>query len=301
MNLDLGFKVLVYPAADPLESSVSPCVCSFVFKCDTAKRATLLLFTSIPTIHDAETLFVLQYDADMLERATLVSNSGSVTRSQVDTILVPLMREERGKGKRRLDIKTLHLTTLDAPPLWCAAAIPSFSPQPGSEPTFQQFCHLAKARYIHIVLDVSGIRSKHQSMFRAFSKRARNLEGFPVRDFLIEKGLRKASWEVFAPSEIGPAPAPSETVGLPPAYRREEQAEGENEGEGSRPRKRSRPGKSLDHPINSTSTDPRREPQRSRSAATALHSSVCGRCALGPQAPGPRAPGPPTLLPVAFV
>ena len=67
MNLDLGFKVLVYPAADPLESSVSPCVCSFVFKCDTAKRATLLLFTSIPTIHDAETLFVLQYDADKLD------------------------------------------------------------------------------------------------------------------------------------------------------------------------------------------------------------------------------------------
>jgi hypothetical protein len=317
MNVDLGFKVLVYPATDPPEPSVSPCVCSFVFKCDTAKRATLLLFTSIPTIHDAETPFVLQYDADMLERSTLVSNSGSVTRSQIDT----MVREERGKGKgkRRLDIKTLHLTTMDVPPLWCAAAIPSFSPQPGNEPAFQQFSHLAKARYIHIVLDVPGIHGKHQSMFRAFSKRARNLEGFPVRDLLIEKGLRKASWEVFAPSEI----APSETIGVPPAYSREGQAEGESEGEGSRTRKRSRPGKLLDDPINSTSTDPRREPQQSHPAVTALHSSVCRRCALGPQAralgPRARAPGsggrccrragapghgphgPPTLIPVALV
>jgi hypothetical protein len=280
MNFDLGFKVLVYPAPDPPESSVSPCVCSFVFKCDTAKRATLLLFTSIPTIHDAETPFVLQYDVDMLERATLVSNSGSVTRSQLDTI--PLVREERGKGKRRLDIKTLHLTTMDAPPLWCTAAIPSFSPQPEHELAFQQFIDLAKASYIHIVLDVSSIHYKHQSIFRAFSKRARNLEGFPVRALLIEKGLRKASWEVFAPSE---------TVGVPPAYRRTGQAEGEGEGEGegggSRTRKRSRPGKLLEEPINSTSTDLCREPQRSCPAATALHSSACSRCALGPQGPRP--------------
>lgn len=292
MNFDLGFKVLVYPAPDPPESSVSPCVCSFVFKCDTAKRATLLLFTSIPTIHDAETPFVLQYDVDMLERATLVSNSGSVTRSQLDSI--PLVREERGKGKRRLDIKTLHLTTMDAPPLWCTAAIPSFSPQPENELAFQQIFHLAKARHIHIVLDVSAIHRKHQSMFRAFSKRAKNLEGFPVRDSLSEKGLRKASWEVFAPSEI----APSETVGVPPAYRKTGQAEGEGEceGGGSRTRKRSRPGKLLEDPINSTSTDPRREPQRSRPAATALQCATRFR-----QAPRPRAPGPPTLLPITLV
>lgn len=287
MNFDLGFKVLVYPAPDPPESSVSPCVCSFVFKCDTAKRATLLLFTSIPTIHDAETPFVLQYDVDMLERATLVSNSGLVTRSQLDSI--PLVREERGKGKRRLDIKTLHLTTMDAPPLWCTAAIPSFSPQPENELAFQQIFHLAKARHIHIVLDVSAIHRKHQSMFRAFSKRAKNLEGFPVRDSLTEKGLRKASWEIFAPSE---------TIGVPPAYRRTGQAEGEDECEGgdSRTRKRSRPGKLLEDSINSTSTDPRREPQRSRPAATALQCAPRSR-----QAPRPRAPGPPTLLPVALV
>jgi hypothetical protein len=281
MNFDHGFKVLVYPAPDSPESSVSPCVCSFVFKCDTAKRATLLLFTSIPTIHDAETPFVLQYDVDMLERATLVSNSGSVTRSQLDTI--SLVREERGKGKRRLDIKTLHLTSIDAPPLWCDVAISSFSPQPENELAFQQFIDLAKARCIHIVLDVSSIHHKHQSIFRAFSKRAKNLEGFPVRALLIEKGLRKASWEVFAPSEI----APSETVGLPPAYRRTGQAEDEGDGEGSRTRKRLRPGKLLEDPINFTSTDLRRKPQRSRAAATALHSSVCNRCALGSQGPRP--------------
>ncbi|KAI2479344.1 hypothetical protein Ptr902_09555 [Pyrenophora tritici-repentis] len=217
MNFNLDFKALAYPASNlSVDEPVWPLLCSLVFRCDDSKLATLLLVASIPTAHGTESQFVLQYDADTLmpSAVKLSTGNGHVTQSQLDEIL-PV----KGKGKKRPDIKTLELSTKGLSPLWCSASDLSFSPKPGFEPAFQALVDLAKTTTVHVVLDYSHVRKEYQGMFKAFSKATKGLVGYPVEALLVKQGLRKASWEVFAPTEA---------AGAPPAY------------EGSRTRKRSR-------------------------------------------------------------
>lgn len=221
MNLDLDLKALAYSASNSSdEEPVSPCLCSLVFRCDDAKLATLLLVVRIPTAHGTtDSEFVLQCDGDNLmpTRVKLSSGKGRLKRPQLDE-LPPV----KGKGKKRLDIKTLELSTKQPVPVWCPASTPAVSPRPGHEPALQRLVQLAKATTIHVVFDFNLLHQHYRGSFKAFSKAARGLAGYPVDASLIERGLRKASWEVFAPTEV---------AGAPPAY------------EGSRPRKRARQGK----------------------------------------------------------
>jgi hypothetical protein len=228
MNIDPDFKALAYPAPTLSDLSkfsdnhaVSPCLCHPVFRCHDGKLATLLLVITIPTAQGAESQFVLQYDAHDLipSAAKLSSGTGYLTQSQLDEIL-PVT----AKAKTRPDIKTLDLSIKHASPLWCSAGNPSFSPKPGCEPTYQALVDLARATTIHVVLEYSHVRKEYQGSFKAFSKASRGLVGYPVAASLVEQGLRKATWEVFTPTQVAEAP---------PAY------------EGSRTRKRSRPGKLL--------------------------------------------------------
>lgn len=249
MNFNLDFKALAYPASNlSVDKPVSPSLCSLVFRCDDSKLATLLLVARIPTAHGTESQFVLQYDADTLMpyAVKLSTGNGHITQSQLDKIL-PV----KGKGKKRPDIKTLDLSIQGPSPLWCSASDPSFSPKPGCEPAFQALVDLAKATTVHVVLDYSHVRKKYQGMFKAFSRATRGLVGYPVEALLVEQGLRKASWEVFAPTEA---------AGAPPAY------------EGSRNRKRSRQGKLLGTPSLCSLIDPCRKPQLTYSAAEVLDS-----------------------------
>ncbi|KAJ4355132.1 hypothetical protein N0V95_003214 [Ascochyta clinopodiicola] len=219
MNLNLDFKVLAYPASNlSVDEPVSPSLCSLVFRCDDAKLATLLLVASIPTAHSTESQFVLQYDADALMpyAAKLSSGNGYVAQSQLDEIL-PV----KGKGKKRPDTKTLDLSINSPCPLWSSVDDQSFSPKAGCEPAFQALVNLAKATRVHVVLEYSHVRKQYQGMFKAFSRATKSLVGYPVEGLLVAQGLRKASWNVFAPTE---------DLGAPPAY------------EGSRSRKRSRQG-----------------------------------------------------------
>ena len=222
MNINLDFKALAYPASNlPDAEPVSPCLCSLVFRCDDVKLATLLLVATISTALGTESQFVLQYDADELipYAVKLSTGNGHLTQLQLDEIL-PV----KGKGRKRPDIKILDLSTKGASPLWCPASNPSFSPKPGCEPAFQAFVDLAKATTVHVVFDYSHVRQQYRGMFKAFSKASRGLVGYPVEALLVEGGLRKAGWEVFAPTEVAEAP---------PAYN------------GPRTRKRSRQGKFL--------------------------------------------------------
>lgn len=249
MNSNLDFKALAYPASNlSVDKPVSPCLCSFVFQCDDAKLATLLLVARIPTAHGTESQFVLQYDADTLmpHAVKLSTGNGYITQSQLDKIL-PV----KGKGKKRPDMKTLDLSIKGPVPLWCSASNPSFSPQPGCELAFRALVDLAKATTVHVVLDYSHVRKKYQGMFKAFSKATRGLVGYPVEALLVQQGLRKASWEVFAPIEA---------AGAPPAY------------EGSRTCKRSRQGMLLVTPSLCSLTDLRRKLQLTHTAAEVLDS-----------------------------
>ncbi|KZM28621.1 hypothetical protein ST47_g233 [Ascochyta rabiei] len=207
MNFNLDFKVLAYPASNlSVDEPVSPSLCSLVFRCDDAKVATLLLVARTPTAHGTDSQFVLQYDADTLMpyTAKLCSGNGHVSQSQLDKIL-PV----KGKGKKRPDIKTLDLSIKGPCPLWSSANDPAFSPKPGFEPAFQTLVDLAKATRVHVVLDYSHVRKQYQGMFKAFSRATRGLVGYPVEGLLVEQGLRKTSWKVFAPTE---------DAGAPPAY-----------------------------------------------------------------------------------
>ncbi|KAF3004407.1 hypothetical protein E8E13_010239 [Curvularia kusanoi] len=205
MNLDFAFQALAYPASNLSDAEfVSPCPCSLIFRCGDAKFATLLLVARIPTAHSPETQFVLQYDADNMKSHTL------------DDIL-PV----KGKGKKRPDIKTLDLSTSASSSLWCPATDFSFGSRPGYEFAFQQFVDLAKATRVNIVFDFHHVRQEHRGMFKAFSKAAQGLVGYPVQASLVEQGLRKATWAIFAPTEA---------AGAPPAY----------EDDDSRARKRAR-------------------------------------------------------------
>ncbi|KAF9690391.1 hypothetical protein EKO04_011606 [Ascochyta lentis] len=219
MNFNLDFKALAYAAWNLSDAEpVSPCPCSLVFRCDDAKLATLLLAVTLPTAHGTDDTFVLQYDADELVPYTvrLTNGNAHITPSQLDAV-VPV----KGKGKTRPDIKTLDLSIKHPCPLWCPAQITACSPKPGYESAFQQLAHVAKATRLHIVFDYKQLRKERHSMFKAFSKAVKGLVGYPVDALLIKQGLRKASWEVFAPTE---------PAGAPPAY------------EGSRVRKRPRQG-----------------------------------------------------------
>ena len=208
MNLDLNLKALAYPASNLSDDEpVTPCLCSLVFRCDDAKLATLLLVVRIPTAHGtANSEFVLQYDSDNLVpgHVKLVTDRGYLKRTQLDE-LVP----KKGKGKQRLDIKLLRLSTQRPSPVWCSASTPTFSLRPGHEPALQRLVELAKETKIHVVFDFSQLHQSYQSSFKAFSKAAQGLKGYPVEAPLIERGLRQVSWEVFAPTEV---------AGAPPAY-----------------------------------------------------------------------------------
>lgn len=222
MNFDLDLKALAYPASNLSDDEpVAPCLCSLVFRCDDAKLATLLLVVRIPTacgITDSE--FVLQYNGDNLmpTGVRLVTNRGHLKQTQLNE-LVPL----KGKGKQRLDIKTLQLSIRELSPVWCTASTPAFSPRPGHESALQRLVDLAKETKIDIVFDFNQLHQSYKSSFKAFGKAARGLVGYPVEAALLGRGLRKASWEVFAPTE---------TAGAPPAYK------------DSKTRKRPREGKS---------------------------------------------------------
>lgn len=208
MNFDLNLKALAYPASNLSDDeSATPCLCSLVFRCDDACLTTLLLVVKVPTAQGTtDSEFVLQYDGDNLmpRQVRLVTDRGHLTRPQLDE-LAP----RKGKGKQRLDIKTLHLSTKQLSPVWCPASTPAFSPQPRHEPALQRLVHLAKANKIHVVFDFNQLHRSYQSSFKAFGKAAQGLVGFPVEAPLLERGLRKASWEVFAPTEA---------AGAPPAY-----------------------------------------------------------------------------------
>ncbi|KAF2631426.1 hypothetical protein BU25DRAFT_454878 [Macroventuria anomochaeta] len=202
MSFNLGFKALAYPASNLSEPTL-PCQCSVAFRCDSdANKATILLVATVPTAHAKQT-FVLQYDADKLlsDAVSLSNGNNHVTRPQLDEIL-------RDKDNKRSDIKTLALGVEQPCPLWCPD-FRSFAHRPGSEPLFRQFVDLTKAATIHIVFDYKYLPKQHQAMFKAFSKAAKGLAGYPVEGFLTKLGLRKATWEVFGPVDA---------VGAPPAY-----------------------------------------------------------------------------------
>lgn len=197
-----GFKALAYPVPNVLDP-VSPCQCSLIFRCDDAsKQATVLLVVQIPTTHDVQ-LFALQYDADKLLSGTVSLTSGNshIPRPQLDELL-------RNKDNKHWDIKTLALSVDQSCPLWCPATM-SFSPQPGCDSSFREFVELTKATTIQIAFDYKYVRKEHQGMFKAFSKAARGLTGYPIDGILIKQGLRRASWEVFCPVD---------DIGAPPAY-----------------------------------------------------------------------------------
>lgn len=202
MNFNIGFKALAYLTSN-LSDPILPCQCSLVFRCDdAAKEATVLLVATIPTAHDTQT-FALQYDADKLLSGAVSLSSGNkhVPRPQLDQLL-------RDKDDRRPQFKTLVLSVEQPCPVWCPTSR-SFTHRPGFEPSFRQFVDLTKATTIHVVFDYKYIHKEYQSMFKAFSKAAKGLAGYPVEGFLTELGLRKAGWEVFGPVDA---------AGAPPAY-----------------------------------------------------------------------------------
>ncbi|KAF1925280.1 uncharacterized protein M421DRAFT_423830 [Didymella exigua CBS 183.55] len=205
MNFDLDHKALAYPASNLSDDEpVTPCLCSLVFRCDDAKLATLLLVARIPTAHGtADSEFVLQYDGDRLmpTNVRLVSGRGHLKPTQLDN-LVP----RKGKGKQRRDIKTLQLSTEQPSPVWCPASTTTFSPRPGHEAALQRLIDLAKETKIHVVFDFNQLHQSYKGSFKAFGKAAQGLVRYPVEAPLIERGLRNASWEVFAPTELAEAP-----------------------------------------------------------------------------------------------
>lgn len=201
MNFDLDLKALAYPASNLSDDEpVSPCLCSLVFRCDDAKLATLLLVVRIPTAHGTtDSEFVLQYDGDNLmpTGVKLVTGKGHLKRPQLDE-LAPL----KGKGKKRVDVKTLQLSTKQVSPVWCPASTPTFCPKPGHEPALQRLVELAKETKIDIVFDFNQLHQHYQSSFKAFGKAARGLAGYPVEASLIERGLRKANWGCLRQSKL---------------------------------------------------------------------------------------------------
>ncbi|KAH9865888.1 hypothetical protein J1614_009475 [Plenodomus biglobosus] len=202
MSINSGFKALAYPASN-LSDHLSPCHCSLIFRCDAAaNKATVLLVAPVPTASGTET-FVLQYNADDLVSGAVSLSSGNnhIERPQLDHLL-------RDKDNKRSDIKTLTLSVNQPCPIWCPHPS-SFAPRPGSEPCFQRLVDLSKATKIHIVFDYKFLQKRYQGIFKAFSKAAKGLTGYPVEGFLTGIGLRKATWEVFGPVD---------DAGAPPAY-----------------------------------------------------------------------------------
>lgn len=202
--MDLGYdlKALAYPAPNPsVAEPVSPCLCSLVFLCDGGKLATLLLVVSMPTAHSTtDSSFVLQYDGDNLipNNIKLRSSRGCLRREELQDV-----------SSVAGDVKTLMLSTKQSCSVWCPATTPEFHPKQGSELALQRLVDLARATSVHIVFDFSQLHPPYKSTLKAFSKAARGLAGFPVEALLSKQGLRKASGEVFAPTEI---------AGAPPAY-----------------------------------------------------------------------------------
>lgn len=233
--MDLGYdlKALAYPAPNPsVAEPVSPCLCSLVFLCDGGKLATLLLVVSMPTAHSTtDSSFVLQYDGDNLipNNIKLRSSRGCLRREELQDV-----------SSVAGDVKTLMLSTKQSCSVWCPATTPEFHPKQGSELALQRLVDLARATSVHIVFDFSQLHPPYKSTLKAFSKAARGLAGFPVEALLSKQGLRKASGEVFAPTEI---------AGAPPAY------------DAARTRKRPRKGE-YPGALLSSSTDPRKVPAR---------------------------------------
>ncbi len=134
---------------------MSPCPCSLVFRCDNANLATLLLAARILTAHGAtDSEFVLQYGGNTLapNHVKLSTGKACVQGPQLDKL-----SPAQGKAKKRLDIKTLELSTKETSPLWCPASTPTFSPKPRCEALFQHLVDLAKATVIHAVFDFNQL------------------------------------------------------------------------------------------------------------------------------------------------
>jgi hypothetical protein len=201
-NFNIGFKALAYPVLHVTSGPVSPCPCSLAFKYDDAsKQATLLLVATVPSTAPRSSCdthnFVLQYDADLLLPGSTRLTSGSTSLPQLNDIL-------RDKDDRRTQIKTLTLSIQQPCPIWCPDH-PSFAHKPDSELLFRQFVDLTTATEIHIVFDYKHLRKEHQKSFKAFSKAAKGLTGYPVKKYLSDLGLRQASWDVFEPVDAPPA------------------------------------------------------------------------------------------------
>ncbi|KAH6625102.1 hypothetical protein C7974DRAFT_424829 [Boeremia exigua] len=205
MNLNLDFKALAYPASTSSDP-VSPCSCSLVFRCDAVSRqATVLLVARISTRCDTQ-VYALQYDANNLQCGTARLSSGhNLPQPQSHDLL-------RDRSNKHLDIKTLSFDLVQQCPLWCPDA-GAFGPAPNPELVHPIF-ELAKATSINVVFDYKRLRKEHQGMFRAFSKAARGLRGYPCEELLTDQGLRKASLEVLSPVV---------TTGAPPPYDRSRQ------------------------------------------------------------------------------
>lgn len=199
MTFTLGFKALAYPAS----SSPSLLPCSLAFRCDAAaEQATVLLVATVQTTQGAQT-FALQCDADKLRAASLSRGNSQLLQPQLDGLL-------RHQDNKQPDVKTLALEFERPCPLWCARSeADAFVPKAGSEQAFQQLVSLAKATSIHVVFDYKFVARPYQTMFRAFSKAAPGLRGFPVDHLLAARDLRRASWDVFGPSDATGVPPPA--------------------------------------------------------------------------------------------
>jgi hypothetical protein len=148
MEFNLNLKAFAYPTSTISDNEpVSPCLCSFVYRWDDPKLATLLLVLNIPTAHGTgDSEFVLQYDADNLEHpyVKLATGKGRLEQPQLDKLV-------GSKGMKDRDIKTLDLSTEQLPPAWCPAGSTTFSRKPGLEPAFQRLVKLAKETKLYVV------------------------------------------------------------------------------------------------------------------------------------------------------
>jgi hypothetical protein len=103
MEFNLNLKAFAYPTSTISENEpVSPCLCSFVYRWDDPKLATLLLVLNIPTAHGTgDSEFVLQYDADNLEHpyVKLATGKGRLEQPQLDKLV-------GSKGMKDRDIET---------------------------------------------------------------------------------------------------------------------------------------------------------------------------------------------------
>ena len=162
----------------------------------------MLLVVQMSTADDLEP-FVIQYDADNLLPGHVKLTSGIYTalKPHMDGIL-------RFEDDKRPQIKTLTLGFQHAVPVWCLRPQNS-AREPRSVPSYGRIVDLVRATAICVVFDYKFLSQEHQSPFKAFSKASKGLTGYPVRQFLFDRGLRETDWTHLSPVD---------NVGAPPAY-----------------------------------------------------------------------------------